>query len=107
MRFNRKIKRLIKAQVNHYKRLYNTPWAEADAIVSELKESAKNRSKNMSREEEIAYMLGDPDVDVLLVELVNQCADCDGFCECSLGQFPAEATDKACRFFSNESTGNE
>lgn len=98
---------LIEAEANHYKRLYNTPCAEVDAIVSNLKELVKNHPRNMSREEEIAYILGDSDVSALLVESVNRCVDCDGFCECSLGQFPAEETDKACRFFSNESTGNE
>lgn len=98
---------LIEAEANHYKQFYNTPCPEADAIVSELKESAKSQPKNMSKEEEIAYMIGDGDVSASLVESVNRCVACDAFCECSLGAFPADADDKACKYFSNESAGNE
>lgn len=97
----------FEAEANHYKQLYNTPCSEVDAIVSELKESAKSHPKNISKEEEIAYMIGDTDVSASLVESVNRCVACDAFCECSLGMFPADADDEACRYFSNESAGNE
>lgn len=97
----------LEPEANHYKQLYNTPCTEVDAIVSELKESAKSQPKNMSKEEEIAYMIGDGDVSASLVESVNRCVACDAFCECSLGMFPADADDEACRYFSNESAGNE
>ena len=39
------------------KAFYETPFPEADKIVSELKESAKNMPKNMTKEEEIAWIL--------------------------------------------------
>lgn len=97
----------FEAEANHYKQLYNTACAEVDVIVSGLKESAKSQPKNMNKEEEIAYLIGDGDVSATLVESVNRCVACDAFCECSLGMFPADADDEACRYFSNESLGNE
>lgn len=93
---------LAEAQANHYKRFYSTPCAEADALVTELKESAKNRPKNMTKEEEIAYMIGDTDISKSLIESVDRCVACDAFCECSLGAFPANGDDEACKYYSHE-----
>lgn len=39
------------------KSFYETPCPEIDNIVSELKESAKNQPKNMTKDEEIAWIL--------------------------------------------------
>lgn len=39
------------------KAFYETPFPEADKIVAELKEEAKSMPKNMTKEEEIAWIL--------------------------------------------------
>lgn len=57
MRLNKKTERHIKAQVARLKRMYEAPCPEADKIVAELKESVKNQPKNMTKDEEIAWIL--------------------------------------------------
>lgn len=49
--------RRIKAQASHYKRMYESPNIEVDKIIAELKEDAKNMPKNMTKDEEIAWIL--------------------------------------------------
>lgn len=57
MRLNKKTMRSIKAQASHYKRMYESPNIEVDKIIAELKEDAKNMPKNMTKDEEIAWIL--------------------------------------------------
>lgn len=57
MRLNKKTMRRIKAQASHYKRMYESPNIEVDKIIAELKEDAKNMPKNMTKDEEIAWIL--------------------------------------------------
>lgn len=79
-----------------------TPCTEFDAIIPESMESAKNQPKNMSKDEEIAYMIGDSDVSSSLVESVNRCVNCDAFSDCSLSAFPVDVDDKACKYYIHE-----
>lgn len=99
--------RFAASQANFYSCVYRTPNDKLDAIVAELEEAAKSQPKNMTKEEEIAYIIGGTDVSSSLVESVNRCGDCDGFFHCSVGQFPSEPTDEACRWFGNEEAGDE
>lgn len=99
--------RIVEAQVSHYIAFYTAPHPEIDAIVAELRESAKSQPKSMSKDEEIAYILGDSDVSASLVESVDRCCECGGFETCSGGMFPAMPGDSGCRWFSRESIGEE
>lgn len=95
--------RFAASQAAFYKRLYSkTPYDEIKSIIAELKESAKNQPKNMTKEEEIAYIIGDTDVSESLIESVNRCISCEALCECSLGAFPANGDDEACKYYSHE-----
>lgn len=59
------LKRIEKSAIK-YKQFYETPNHEIDAIVQELIDSSKNMPKNMTKEEEISYILnGDNDLDKL------------------------------------------
>jgi hypothetical protein len=40
------------------RKIYEAPNPEIDAIVDEIRESAKNQPKFKTREDEIAYILG-------------------------------------------------
>lgn len=57
MRLSKKTKRAITAQANRLRKIYETPNSEIDAIVDEIRESAKNQPKFKTREDEIAYIL--------------------------------------------------
>lgn len=57
MRLSKKTKRAITAQANRLCKIYETPNSEIDAIVDEIRESAKNQPKFKTREDEIAYIL--------------------------------------------------
>ena len=52
MKLNKKTERLIKRRAAELKKLY-----ERDKIISELRAEATKRPQNMSKEEEIAYIL--------------------------------------------------
>ena len=62
------LKRIEKSAIK-YKQFYETPNHEIDAIVQELIDSSKNMPKNMTKEEEISYILdgdnGDNNLDKL------------------------------------------
>lgn len=64
--------RIVEAQASHYIAFYTAPHPEIDAIVAELRESAKSQPKNMTKDEEIAYMLGYSDREYDVEELINQ-----------------------------------
>lgn len=49
--------RRIEAQVSHYKSMYEAPCPEVDKIIAELKKDAQDMPKNMTKDEEIAYIL--------------------------------------------------
>lgn len=57
MRLSKKTKRAITAQANRLRKIYETPNPEIDAIVDEIRKSAKNQPKFKTREDEIAYIL--------------------------------------------------
>lgn len=57
MRLNKKTERRIKAQAAHYKQMFEVPCPEVDKIVAELKKDAKDMPKNMTHDEEIAWIL--------------------------------------------------
>lgn len=57
MRLNKKTERHIKAQAGRLKRMYEAPCPEVDKIVEELKKDAKDMPKNMTHDEEIAWIL--------------------------------------------------
>lgn len=57
MKLNKKTERLIKRRAAELKKLYETPNPEVDKIISELRAEATKRPQNMSKEEEIAYIL--------------------------------------------------
>lgn len=57
MKLNKKTERLIKRKAAELKKLYETPNPEVDKIISELRAEATKRPQNMSKEEEIAYIL--------------------------------------------------
>lgn len=57
MKLNKKTERLIKRRAAEFKKLYETPNPEVDKIISELRAEATKRPQNMSKEEEIAYIL--------------------------------------------------
>lgn len=58
MRLSKKTKRTITAQANRLRKIYEAPNPEIDAIVDEIRESAKNQPKFKTREDEITYILG-------------------------------------------------
>lgn len=57
MKLNKKTQKRIERQAAHYKQMFEAPCPEVDKIVAELKESAKNQPKNMTKDEEIAWIL--------------------------------------------------
>lgn len=57
MRLNKKTERHIKAQAGRLKRMYEAPCPEVDKIIAELKKDAQDMPKNMTKDEEIAYIL--------------------------------------------------
>lgn len=57
MRLSKKTTRALTAQANRLRKIYETPDSEIDAIVDEIRESAKNQPKFETREDEIAYIL--------------------------------------------------
>lgn len=57
MRLNKKTQKYIEAEAKRLKQIYEAPNPEVDKIIAELKESAKNQSKNMTKDEEIAWIL--------------------------------------------------
>lgn len=57
MKLNKKTERLIKRRAAEFKKLYETPNPEVDKIISELRAEATKLPQNMSKEEEIAYIL--------------------------------------------------
>lgn len=59
MKLNKKTERLIKRRAAEFKKLYPElyPNPEVDKIISELRAEATKRPQNMSKEEEIAYIL--------------------------------------------------
>ena len=48
---------LLNVEPLNLKKLYETPNPEVDKIISELRAEATKRPQNMSKEEEIAYIL--------------------------------------------------
>lgn len=58
MRLSKKTKRAITVQANRLRKIYETPNPEIDAIVDDIRKSAKNQPKFKTREDEIAYILG-------------------------------------------------
>lgn len=75
MRLNKKTQKRIEAEAKRLKQIYETPNPEVDKIVAELKESAKNQPKNMTKDEEIAWILkeanGEDDLEKLQ-EIINE-----------------------------------
>lgn len=61
MKLNKKTEQLIERRAAKLKKFFETPDPEVDKIISELRVDAKNRSQNMSKEEEIAYILKQAD----------------------------------------------
>lgn len=57
MKLNKKTQKRIEAQAAHYKQMFEAPCPEADKLFAELKESAKSMPKNMTKDEEIAWIL--------------------------------------------------
>lgn len=57
MKLNKKTQKRIEAQAAHYKQMFEAPCPEADKLLAELKESAKSMPKNMTKDEEIAWIL--------------------------------------------------
>ena len=76
-------------------------------IVAELRESVKIQPKNMSKDEEIAYILGEYGISAALIESVDLCIDCGGFETCSGGMFLAMPGDSGCRWFGRKSINEE
>lgn len=75
MRLNKKTQKRIEAEAKRLKQIYEAPNPEVDKIVAELKESAKNQPKNMTKDEEIAWILkeanGEDDLEKLQ-EIINE-----------------------------------
>jgi hypothetical protein len=61
MKLNKKTEQLIERRAAKLKKFFETPDPEVDKIISELRVDAKNRPQNMSKEEEIAYILKQAD----------------------------------------------
>lgn len=57
MKLNKKTQKRIEAQAARYKQMFEAPCPEADKLFAELKESAKSMPKNMTKDEEIAWIL--------------------------------------------------
>lgn len=53
MRLNKKTKRRIKAQAARYRRFYNQPCPEVDALLEELRQSVGQAPKDWAEDEEI------------------------------------------------------
>lgn len=69
MKLNKKTERLIKRRAAELKKLYETPNPEVDKIISELRAEATKRPQNMSKEEEIAYILKKADENCDYIEI--------------------------------------
>ncbi len=69
MKLSKKDQKRIEKSAIKYKQFYETPNPEIDSIVQELIDSSKDIPKNMTKEEEISYILngvdGDNDLDKL------------------------------------------
>lgn len=58
MKISKKVLKGIKSEALRLKQIYEAPNPEVDKIISELREEAKGKPENMSKDEEIAYILG-------------------------------------------------
>ena len=56
MKISKKVLKGIKSEALRLKQIYEAPNPEVDKIISELREEAKGKPENMSKDEEIAYI---------------------------------------------------
>lgn len=57
MKLNKRAQKRIERQAARYKQMFEAPCPEVDKIVAELKKDAKDMTKNMTHDEEIAWIL--------------------------------------------------
>ncbi|EOA57454.1 hypothetical protein HMPREF1214_02487 [Bacteroides sp. HPS0048] len=57
MKLNKRAQKRIERQAARYKQMFEAHCPEVDKIVAELKKDAKDMPKNMTHDEEIAYIL--------------------------------------------------
>ena len=82
MKISKKVLKGIKSEALRLKQIYEAPNPEVDKIISELREEAKGKPENMSKDEEIAYILGNAD-ERHCSECVHYeaCPNCQMYCK--------------------------
>lgn len=100
MKLNKKVLKGIKAEAHRLKQIYEASNPEVDKIISELREEAKGKPKNMSKDEEIAYILGNAD-DRHCSECVHYeiCTNFYMYCKALQRRITARKSAKRCKYY--------
>lgn len=100
MKLSKKVIKGIKTEALRLKQIYEAPNPEVDKIISELREEAKGKPENMSKDEELTYILGNAD-DRHCSECVHYepCANCQMYCKALQRRITARKSDKRCKYY--------
>ena len=100
MKISKKVLKGIKSEALRLKQIYEAPNPEVDKIISELREEAKGKPENMSKDEEIAYILGNAD-ERHCSECVHfeACPNCQMYCKALQRRITARKSAKNCKYY--------
>lgn len=100
MKLNKKTIKRIKSEAIRLKQLYEAPNPEVDRVIAELREEAKCNPKNMTKDEEIAYILGKADG-----RHCSECvhyeaySNCQMYCKALQRRITARKTPRYCKHY--------
>ena len=100
MKISKKALKGIKAEALRLKQIYEAPNLEVDKIILELREEAKGKPENMSKDEELAYILGNAD-DKHCSECVHYeiCTNFYMYCKALQRRITARKSAKNCKYY--------
>ncbi len=100
MKLSKKALKGIKEEALRVKQIYEAPNPEVDKIISELREEAKGKPENMSKDEEIAYILENTD-DRHCSYCVHYeaCTNCQMYCKALQRRITARKSAKRCKYY--------
>jgi hypothetical protein len=100
MRISKKALKEIKAEALRLKQIYEAQNLEVDKIILELREEAKGKPENMSKDEEIAYILGNTD-DRHCSYCIHYeaCPSCQMYCKALQRRITARKSAKNCKYY--------
>lgn len=100
MKLSKKVLKGIKTEALRLKQIYEAPNPEVDKIISELREEAKGKPENMSKDEELAYILGNTDDSHCSYCIhYEACANCQMYCKALQRRITARKSAKNCKYY--------